>query len=574
MKKFIKIISICLLLVMAMVMFSACSDAGAPEHKVDPKYAIEASELAKELDDFIANAKDRTSYTKAEGNAALYLQARLVDYGYSDAELQDFTTTENEIEDLQSQNVVARYSSKAGEGQRKNVVLGAYYDNRYGTAYNGAVTVKSEGALANGTGVATLLGVAKYLQSHKPQLDFDVIIVFFGASYVADTGAREFYKNGMSHEDRVNTVLMVEFQRLGGDHLYAFSDARETKREPFFDGVAKDNGLNVYKPTQKSPLITNAFIYDGIPYYQWAQSGLFGVFFDANIPTLNLIGANWETICMKDIESSNNGNISLTENDNLATLKKTYPDYAAKMATAATLVIRSMEAEKFLSVMTYDRDNFPSTDILTKSWIWYIIVIGALAVAAIALIAISSHLAKKYPISAPKPTRMKMAVFGMDYEDKSSGDIFIDIKDVSSGDDIFPGIPNNEKSADPFDEIFPALFGGAFVDSERNNSNDKATEGGDVFGEEHRANESEIDDGAERMKKESDGDKPETDGAAQEPQKEQSAPKNKKPPQKRKTTSAGKSVSAGKSNTTKKTNSGKSAAKADKPESDGKSDKE
>ena len=460
MKKVFRFLSIFVCAVACVFVLGACSP-GAPEYDTSaPKYAIDVSDLQNEFDLFMEECEDRTSFTASEVDAALYLQARLIEFGYNNAELQEFTASEGNVINLESQNVVAHYSS--GEGDNvKRVVLGAYYDNRYSSAYKNAIEYRSAGALANGTGVATLLCIAEYFMQNKPTLGFDVTFAFFGGSFVTDVGARAFLHEGMTKSERENTVLMAELQRLGVDHVYAFSDARATSREPFFDGIAKSNALDVYKPTQKSPIIPGVSSLDGVTYYQWAHNGLFTPFFESGIPTLNLVGANWETIDFTDAESSVNANISYTAYDNADTLKRLYPDYADKMATAATLVIRSIEDGAFLSTMQSDRDNFPDTSVLNKGWIWSLVVFGALMLGGVALYFTYAHLTKKYPRTYPAPPKMKMAVFGMDYEDKSTSDIFIDIKRVD-GDDIFPGIPNNDgiHSGKPAaDDIFPPQDG-------------------------------------------------------------------------------------------------------------------
>lgn len=590
MKKRVSIISIMLCLVAVVFALVGCSPAGAPDHSVsDPQYAVSVADPEKELDDFISIVgDDRTSFTQAEENAAIYLQSRLTEYGYTDVVLQDFTATEKN-EDVNSRNVVARYLAENRTADTKNVIIGAYYDNRYKAPYKSAAVYKSQGALANGTGVATLLAVAKYFQTQKPALDFDVTIVFFGGSFVSDVGAREFYKK-MTHAERMNTVLMVEMQRLGVDHVYAYSDARKTKRESFFDAIAVERGLDVYKVTQKSPLVTDATAYEGIPYYQWAHSGVFGVFFDAGIPTLNLIGANWETINLTDTESSEHDNIAYTDKDNLDTLKRLHPQYAQKMATAATLVIGAIEDESFLSVMNYDRTNFPNTDVLTMSWIWYLVVLGVVIIFAAVMLAVSSHLAKKYPITAPAPKRMKMAVFGMDYEDKDSSDIFIDIKSASPQDDIFPGIPNNDGPArstgDPFDDIFPSLFGMPYAKPERKRQDDpvEPTEIHDVevipddadmakdvpdAGSVKKPDGSEVADGSEKTDAANDGDVTEntevaqrsSGDAANDVKTASDVKTDERPAKKRSTngTTKRRTVSAGKSNGAQATKRGASS---------------
>lgn len=453
MKRSFKLISILLCLVLAATFCTACSAHGAPDHSVDsPRYAVSESDLERELDAFMDGHEDRTSFKPREAEAAGYIKDRLISFGYNGTVVQDVNAKEYGVERL-TQNVVARFEAKNRTADTKNVILGAYYDNRYAEAYDGdSARNKSDAALAGGTGVATLLVIAEYLAKKPSAFDFDVTIVFFGASYVTAAGAEAYY-DAMTIDERDNTVLMVELQRLGCDYVYAFSDARQTNREPFFDKVAKDNSLDVYKVTSKSPLVTVGNTLDGIPYYQWAHNGVFGTFFNAKIPTLNLVGANWESIDLGDAESGKNNNIAYTQRDTLENLKAIYPDYASKMATAATLVVRSLESPEFLQTMIADRENFPDTSVLTKSWIWYLVVIGFAIVAAGILMLVVWLLGKKYQPEAEQPRKVKMAVFGMDYEDASSADIFIDTntKTFSPDEEIFPGISNNKKVIDPFD---------------------------------------------------------------------------------------------------------------------------
>lgn len=457
MKKLFKIVSLILCAVVAAFALAACSDYGAPDYNTSkPNYVVAQSELESELGAFMSSNVDRTTYTDGESKAAEYLKDRLLEFGYTDAGLQEFTTTEGDMTGLKSQNVVAHIGSS--KSSAKNVILGAYYDNRYKAPYNGGGTDGAEGAVSGGTSVATLLAVAKYIANNKVGIadDMRISIVFFGASYVSNNGAAA-YLDKMADSEYKNTVLMVELQRLGVDHVYAFSDARQTNREQFFDDVAKTNGLNIYKPTTQSPVITGLSALNGVPYYQWAHNGIFSTFFNAGIPTLNIVGANWETSNLSDKESSKRDNLSYTENDTLRNLKRYYPDYSDKMATAATLVIRSVYSSEFTDAMLYDRENFPDTDTLASTWIWCLVALIVIIAAGGVAYAVSARLKKKYPIVPVAPPQMKMAVFGMDYEDKKSGDIYIDIRDAGSlDDDIFPGVQNNtQKPVNPIDDIFP-----------------------------------------------------------------------------------------------------------------------
>ncbi|MDE7106766.1 MAG: M28 family peptidase, partial [Clostridiales bacterium] len=249
MKKRFGILSVILCVVIIALCLVSCSDYGAPAHTAEnPNYVITPAQTEAEYAKFMTEERiDRTTFNQGEKDAAQYLVNRLLEMGYDDVVLQDFTTSENEVTDLKSQNVIARVGSKSKTA--KNVIIGAYYDNRNKVAYKGATSDGGEGAVS-ATSVAAVLSVADYIVNHQSSIDSQlrVTIVFFGASYVSNDGAKAFLDK-MDDAEYRNTVLMVEMQRLCGDYVYAFSDARETKREKLFDKVAADNGLNIYKPT-------------------------------------------------------------------------------------------------------------------------------------------------------------------------------------------------------------------------------------------------------------------------------------------------------------------------------------
>lgn len=595
MKRFLSVISIIVCVIIMAFSLTACADAGAPSHNVakNPDYAISADVLAQKLDEFMSDERtDRTTYTAAEKAAAEYLRDELVSYGYVDdigddskKIVREFKTQFADGGVATSQNVVATYRPSGAGDNAPNVIIGAYYDNRYnastsdGNANDTSVT-RSHGALMNGTGVATLLSIAEYLQDVTPELDFTVTIVFFGASAINNTGVGYYYSKQMTVAEKKNTVLMIELQRLGGDHVYAFSDYRETRRESFFDKTAAANGLDIYKPTQKSPLMLSLRALNGVPFYQWAQSGNFSVFFNNDIPTLNLIGANWETVDFKDKESASD-NIGLTKDDTLANLKKRYPDYAKKMATAATLVIRSLDAEGFIDAMRYDRDNFPNTDALASDWIWYAVVLGVLAISAAVMTLLTRRLSKKYPpkpVAAPVRRNVKMAVFGMEYEDKNSDDIFIDIKKAPiAQDEIFPGVPNNDVADDGiFPPLFPPVIPPVSIlrdDKPKENINpeEPSKERRDESASEAGDGTSEKSDGSSVPTEE----KPPASDTEASAEKHATQARRKSPSTARKTTSAGKSASAkktvhgvgGKKPEAERTDDG-----GDKPDGDGGSD--
>ncbi len=457
MKKLISVISVIIAALMSAFALTACS-SGAPKHDIsaDPSSLLITSQsLEAKLDDFISKHPDRTSFSQSERAAAEYINSLLVDYGYSDAALQEFSVIGTKSSDEKvSQNVVAVYPAEERTDDTKNIIIGAIYDNttsKIESKDNSTEGTGGDGALMNGTGIATLLAIAEYLKSEKPSFDFDVTIAFFGASCLYDYGAETMFVK-MSDADRARTVLAVELRRLGGEYVYAYSDARETRREGFFDRVAADKGLDIYKVTQKSPPFSTSNTLNGLPYYQWAHDGFFCQYFNRGIPTLNLVGANWEGLDLTNEEFVGSKPITYSSEDTLDNLKSRNPDYAVNMATAATLVIESMSDDAFIDTMVYDKVNFPDTEIFAVSWVWLLVVLGVIAIAYICMSLVVNRIGKKYPIAMPKPQKMKMAVFGMDYEDKDDDSVFVELRNGSSMlDEIFPGIPNNE----PRDPVSP-----------------------------------------------------------------------------------------------------------------------
>lgn len=450
MKRLFGVLSIAISIVVVVFALAACAGGVSKYDASSPDYAVTPESLGIELERFVTENRDRTTYSATgERVAAQYLNKRLLEIGYIDVSLQEFTVTENKVSGLKSQNVVAHLlPSDLRTTSTQNVIIGAYYDNRYSAAYEGDTAYKSTGALSNGTGVATLIGIAEYLLNNREKLspELDVTIVFFGASFLSERGAAE-YSDKLGGVEFENTVLMIELQRLGCDYVYAFSDVRNTAREAFFDDIAAANGLDIRKPAQSGPIMIGASALRGVPYYSWAHTGVFPVFYNDGIPTLNLIGANWETYSLADCESASGASVSFTADDTLDKLTDLHPDYANKMAAAATLTVKSILDGEFVSVMRRDRDAAAMSEVPAMMWLWYLVVVWILFIAGVVTLTISRRIGKNNPIRPSTQHKVKMAVFGMDYENPADADIFIDVKPVH-GEEIFPGVANNDDCAD------------------------------------------------------------------------------------------------------------------------------
>ncbi len=127
-------------------------------------------------------------------------------------------------------------------------------------------------------------------------------------------------------------------------------------------------------------------------------------------------------------ETKGEKNVAYTENDNVDYLNSHMPSYSRKMADAANLVYGCLTSEDFVASIENTKSAARDYSIYTKIWIPSVIAIGVIILAALSLIPIARRFEKKYPPKPPSVRKLKVAVFGMDYEDASSGDIFVDLR--------------------------------------------------------------------------------------------------------------------------------------------------
>lgn len=97
------------------------------------------------------------------------------------------------------QNVVA---TRATVPSRRQVILGAHYDS----------VAAGPGANDNGSGVATLLELARAVSGRT--FAFDLAFVAFGDEEIGLVGSKK-YLEGLSQQDRLRTVAMINFDMVG-----------------------------------------------------------------------------------------------------------------------------------------------------------------------------------------------------------------------------------------------------------------------------------------------------------------------------------------------------------------------
>jgi len=143
----------------------------------------------------------RAAGSSREHKAARYITKRLKDLGYKPKK-QAFRITGGR----KSYNVVAK---KMGRNRKKQFVIGAHYDSKS----------PSPGGNDNGSGVATLLELARVLKKKNPH--YNVVFVFFGAEEIVGSnpnnhhfGSR-YYAKKMSRKAKKKTKGMISVDMVG-----------------------------------------------------------------------------------------------------------------------------------------------------------------------------------------------------------------------------------------------------------------------------------------------------------------------------------------------------------------------
>ncbi len=402
----------------------ACTGSGAnitQSAKIENLFT--ESGMIERLNDFIGTGevsrRDRTAFSPREKAAAEYIAERLSSYGYVDGEsleIQNFSvevsqrTNNVQTDLLNSQNVIATFNG----GKQNTVIVGANYDNQYSEIEKiGYAATENENIFDGATGVAVLLELAETLMQQSPELDFTVQLVFFGCGEVAVFGSGKYV--GEYLKDTSNVLLMINLDSVAGDRLNIYSDEVDTVEGKLFlkNGEAYDTQ---YAAAPRSlPLFPQQYA-ENLNYSHGALIGDQASFFEKGIPVIRFFGG--------DINGFYYYN---TKGDTLETFKSDYPGYAATMADTASLIYGTLTDKRFTEyAQTFRTDKFDYSFFM-GGYYAYIVYIGLIVLLAVALILVIKRLEKKYPFK-PTVKRVKIAVFGMEYEDKSESDIFVDIK--------------------------------------------------------------------------------------------------------------------------------------------------
>lgn len=427
-----------------------------------------ASGMETTLNEFIKAHPNRTSYSDDEAAAAGYIKTKLDNIG--------LTTTEQKIsyeykysasfleagfsDTFYSKNIVGTIKGKSSDG--KKVIIGAYYDNLYSydsyyeayyklnnLTYSGTSGGRgAEGALG-ATGVAASLELAKKLHGYNQTtgLPFDVEFVYFGAEQFGCQGSQKYAEL----LDTDNALLYINLSRIGGDNIYSYFDEVQTAYGELVMSHADALGYGeiVSEPSNMQTIIGASSTNDRLPYTNYSLLGASGVMFGGGVKVCNFTTGVFDSFVLTDSESVSYSNICETSGDTLVNLKDLCPQYSLQMAVVADIVFASVTDSGLTAALAEESYNY--------KWLTYplaaaLTVIGLIIIIAVVLVLLVRHYEKKYPFTIPKPKKVKMAVFGMDYENPADADIFIDTKPAGpfdAGDRFDPFDGSGEEAAEP-----------------------------------------------------------------------------------------------------------------------------
>ncbi len=299
----------------------------------------------------------------------------------SQAGIQEFTYYDEMFYEKRiSHNVI--YTIK-GASDGKKVVLSTNYDNlpydyesddEYGEIDSNSVLYFSQGINASASSVAVLLSLAQMLP--QSYFDFDIDIVFFGAGYQDNAGAK-YYNQTLSKTERENTILMLDISRIGlGERLYYYSG--EFSNNNSFYASALD--ISRYKNSMHG---ASTLSDSGLGYTSAGYSSSTQVFEGNGINVLHIFAGAYDSKAFGGFcEYSDQFNITNTSYDNLDYISKNHSTDVTKNMTKAVMLVQGLlDNEQFTSTLSkkpstwqYELFNVNSIMVITVLLILLIIV--------------------------------------------------------------------------------------------------------------------------------------------------------------------------------------------------------
>ncbi|MBR2967759.1 MAG: M28 family peptidase [Clostridia bacterium] len=401
-------------------------------------YAISATEIDELTKKICLDIADRTTFTDAcldaanviagvsssafpeQGGAetvALSTASEYLEKEHLDISVEEYSISVTVSQGLQSVNkdltsyyVIAK--TKNFDQSKKTILFTTNFANHYSAndAFNG---VKAEGALGSAATTALTIKLANYL-STVVDAPYNYVFAFFSGTDEGNFASADYVQNHLKRD----VMLVINLERLGCGDTYFYTDEAKADHDEFVFAKAANYNLKQYSMSGKA-LLQIATVSD-LPYSHYAILGDVASFLSVEKPCLQVMGGDFS----KSI-GSEGGEVDIvnTKNDTYENLVKYHPTYASKISVVSGFLTNLALDTQLKDVCSSAANSYK---IFTKTWIAYVICIGLVMIMIVALILTTNKLEKKYP--PPPPRKIKIAVFGKEFEDINSDDVIVDLK--------------------------------------------------------------------------------------------------------------------------------------------------
>lgn len=448
MKKFLAVLVI--LFILSSLCFSVVWAEEGGSSNITAQDIISAEQIDKLTQDICEHIYDRTSFTEAIKVAVDQLSGKLPVIIENDdvesevitflnkddlnIEPQLFQEKRNVIQGFRYEEVVYEsyniiVTPKAIDSSKKTILITTNFANHY-AGIDGESGTKAEGALYNAATTALCISLANYLcASAQAEANlYNFAFVFFSGTDEGNYGSAAFAENYLRQE----IMLVINLERLGCGTTYYYTDEAATEHGDFVAEIA--SGYDMKEFPQAGRILLDVGTTNDLPYSHYAMRGDISTFLDRNMTCLELIGGDYSGLTVGDSEGGKMY-VTNTQLDTYKNLKSNYSDYADKLSKVGEFIIDLTAKNELADVC---KGAATSYKVFAKKWIAYVVCLGIIIILILVLILVTGKLEKKYPI--PKQPKIKIAVFGKEFEDFNRNEIVVDIKrdDKTSNNDVDP----------------------------------------------------------------------------------------------------------------------------------------
>ena len=311
------------------------------------------------------------------------------------------------------------YTIKGASSQKK-VVISTNYDNDYIGYYDQEdqdylVTEGedfSEGVNASAASVAALLTLAEVLP--QGYFDFDIEMVFFGAGYNNNAGAR-YYNQTMNKTERDSVLLMLDVSRIAlGNKMYYYSGAFGSHADELYQ---KSLNLNKFKHNTHGVGLESDSTMLG--YTNAGYSSSTTVFEGSGVNVLHMFAGDYEQgIFAGYSEYVGVSNITNSQNDSIDYILSTYDkDLTDNMTLVCRSIIDLLNSSDFINTLSAKPNEKPYKMFSARQYISLIMLVLLIVLMIIAIIIHYSISKKTYKYISDN--KISGVMIQLDEEDKT-----------------------------------------------------------------------------------------------------------------------------------------------------------